>query len=112
MTDQRTPKQNDSFHLWLELLSAELNDSGQSMGDGILIRLPIRYSKERIKDLIVKPYMEANFFDEDEQPKTSTTQLSPTEMQDLYKQLDAIIAELSGCHVEWPCEESLSEEQR
>ncbi len=109
MSDQRTVLQNNSLHKWLELLAEELNASGQSMGDGIVIRLPIRYSKELMKKLIVHPYMAGHYFDKDGEPKTSTTQLSTLEIQDLYLNLDALIAELSGCHVEWPCQESLGE---
>ena len=92
MSDQRTVQQNRALHKWLELLAQELNDSGQSMGDGLLIRLPISYSKELMKELIVRPYMEKRYFDTNGDPITSTAKLSTLEMQDLYKNLDRIIA--------------------
>jgi len=107
---KRTDQQNKALHKWLDMLAEQLNDSGQSMGDGIVVRLPIRYSRELMKELIVRPYMMTHFFDEDGEPITTTTKLSTTQTQDLYMQLDHIIAELSGCHAEWPSEESLREE--
>jgi hypothetical protein len=103
----RTGQQNKSLHLWLEQLAEALNDSGQSMGDGVLIKLPIRYTKENLKEQIIKPYMTALYPE-----KTSTTQLTTVEMQELYRDLDQIIAERSHVHIEWPSEESLSEAQR
>ena len=103
----RTPQQNKSLHKWLNDLAQELNASGQSMGDGKLIRMPIRYTGENLKELVLRPYMNALFPNIE-----STTQLSTTQIQELYQALDQIIAERSGVHVEWPSEESLSEGQR
>ncbi len=107
ITMQRTPQQNKSLHKWLALLADELNASGQSLGDGKLVRLPVRYTGENLKEHVLKPYLNALWPDKD-----STTQLSTAELKMLYEDLDVIIAERSGCHVEWPSEESLSEEQR
>lgn len=102
---KRTLPQNRSLHLWLEMLADELNASGQSLGDGKLVKLPVRYTKENLKEHVLRPYMNALYPEID-----STTELSTTQMQDLYRDLDQIIAERSGCHVEWPSEESLSHE--
>ena len=104
VTDEknRTLAQNSSLHLWLERLATELNDSGQSMGDGLLIKIPIAYTKDNLKENVVKPLMNALWPD-----ITSTTKLSTVQIQELYQRLDAIISERSGVHVEWPSEESL-----
>lgn len=100
----RTDLMNNCFHLWLDRLAEALNDSGQSMGDGVLIKLPIKYTKENLKEQVVRPYMKAVY------GKKSTTELSITQMQAIYQELDQIIAERSSVHVEWPSEESLSRE--
>jgi allophanate hydrolase subunit 1 len=104
---QRSTAQNRSLHKWLTLLADELNASGQSLGDGKLVKLPVRYTGANLKEHVLKPYLNALWPE-----KESTTELSTAEIQMLYQDLDHIIAERSGCHVEWPSEESLSEEQR
>lgn len=98
----RTPKQNASLHLWLRLLARSLNESGQSLGDGKLIRVPVAYTEENLKEAVLKPYMNALYPD-----VKSTTELTTAQAQELYKNLDLIIAERSGVHVDWPSEESL-----
>ncbi len=103
----RTGLQNKSLHLWLSRLADELNGSGQSLGDGIVIKVPVAFTGDNLKENCLKPLMTALYPD-----KESTTQLSTVEIQDLYMRLDQIIAERSGCSVAWPSEESLSEEQR
>lgn len=90
---------NNSLHLWLERLAQELNDSGQSMGDGVLIKIPLRYTKDNLKETVVKPYIKAAY------NKKSTTELEITELQQVYQDLSQIISERSGVFVEWPCEE-------
>jgi hypothetical protein len=103
----RTLTQNKSLHLWLSRLADELNASGQSLGDGIVIQVPVAFTGDNLKENCLKPLMTALHPD-----KKSTTELTTVEIQDLYMRLDQIISSRSGCHVEWPSEESMSEEQR
>jgi len=107
VSELRTSQQNKSLHLWLSRLADELNASGQSLGDGIAIQVPVRFTGDNLKENCLKPLMNARHPD-----KTSTTELTTIEIQDLYTELDQIISERSGCHVEWPSEESLAEAQR
>ena len=97
---QRSSLQNRSLHKWLSMLADELNASGQSLGDGKLVRLPVRYTGDNLKEAVLKPYMNALWPE-----KESTTELSTTEIQELYQDLDQIIAERSGCHADWPSDE-------
>ena len=106
MHDQRTIQQNKSLHLWLTLLADALNDSGQCLGDGRLVRLPIRFTPENLKETVLRPYMESLW------GITSTTKLDTTQIKELYKDLDLICAERTGVHIEWPSEHSLAESQR
>jgi hypothetical protein len=103
----RTGQQNKSLHLWLSRLADELNASGQSLGDGITIKVPVRFTGDNLKENCLKPLMCARHPD-----KTSTTELTTKQIQDLYMELDQVIAERSGCHVEWPSLEEMSQEQR
>ena len=77
-----------------------LNDSGQTMGDGKLIRLPLYYTEGNLKEKVVHPYMEGLW-----PAITSTAALSTTQIQELYQCLDYIIAERSGVSVPWPSNE-------
>ena len=104
---QRTGQQNKALHLWLTQLADELNASGQSLGDGKLIRVPVAFTGDNLKEHVLKPYMNALHPDYD-----STTQLSTAELINLCDNLGLIIAERSGVSVPFPSEESLSEEQR
>jgi hypothetical protein len=104
---QRTLQQNKSLHLWLDMLASALNDAGYHQNDRKLIVLDVPFTKENLKENVVRPYMRALYPDYE-----STTELSTTELQDLYQALDQVIAERTGVHVEYPSLESLSEEQR
>ncbi len=104
---QRTPKQNRSLHKWLGDLADALNDAGFYLNDKRLILLDVPFTKENLKENVVRPYIRAMYPDYE-----STTELSTTELQDLYQALDQVIAERTGVHVEYPSMESLSEEQR
>lgn len=99
---KRTNQQNKALHLWLTRLADELNESGQSMGDGVLIRLPIAYTQHNLKELVVKPVMNALYPD-----ITSTTQLTTKQLTHLYQYLDYVISERSGVHVEFPNYENI-----
>ena len=103
----RTTQQNKALHLWLAQLANELNVSGQSLGDGILIRVPVAFTGDNLKENVLKPYMNALHPEYD-----STTELSTTEMIELCDNLGLIIAERSGVSIPFPSLESLSEEQR
>lgn len=93
----RTLKQNASLHLWLDNLAHELNDAGYDFTDGKLIRLPVSYTKENLKESIIHPVMLALYPDID-----STADLSTTQMQEVYENVNRIIAERTGVHVPWP----------
>jgi hypothetical protein len=103
---QRTPAQNRSLYKWERLIAKELNDGGIPFGE-VVIKLPREFTAENIHALIIHPLMKALYPE-----KTSTAQLSTTEIQDIYIRADQIINERTGVSVDWPSEESLSEAQR
>ncbi len=104
---QRTGQQNKALHLWLTQLAGELNASGQSLGDGKLIRVPVAFTGDNLKEAVLKPYMNALHPEYE-----STTQLSTAELIELCDNLGLIIAERSGVSVSFPSLESLAEDQR
>ncbi len=88
-------------HELLELLAEGLNDAGYEVRDGVVLTLPVRFTKENLKDDVIRPMMTAMYPD-----KTSTTQLTTKEVQAIYEQVDQVIASRTGVHVEWPSIES------
>jgi len=95
----RTPQQNKSLYKWERLLAEKLNDGGIPFGE-VVLKLPREFTQENIHAMIVHPLMGALYPD-----KTSTAQLSTTEIQDIYIRVDAIISERTGVTVEWPSEQ-------
>ena len=106
MSELRTPKQNASLYKWERDLAKMLNDGGVPFGE-VVIKLPREFTQENIHALIVHPVMMALYPD-----KTSTKQLSTTEIQDIYLRADKVISERTGVTIAWPSEESLAEAQR
>ena len=103
---QRSTAQNRALHLWLSQIASELNASGQSLGDVILIRMPVAFTGSNLKDSVLKPYLSALYPDYD-----STTQLSTTELIELCENLGLVIAERSGIEIPpFPSIESMSQE--
>jgi len=106
VSELRTPKQNASLYKWERDLAKTLNDGGVPFGE-VVIKLPREFTQENIHALIVHPVMMALYPD-----KTSTKQLSTTEIQDIYLRADKVISERTGVTIAWPSEESLAEAQR
>jgi hypothetical protein len=103
---QRSNQQNASLYKWERELAKTLNDGGIPFGD-VVIKLPREFTQENIHALVIHPLLMALYPD-----KTSTSQLSTTEIQDIYLRADKVISERTGVSIEWPSLESMSEEQR
>jgi len=72
-----------------------LNDSGYDFKT--TITAPVDFTKESVKEFMFKPVMKALYPD-----KTSTTELSTTEIQDVYNNLDRLTSEKFGIHLDGP----------
>jgi len=99
MMTQRTPQQNASLYKWERLLAEALNDGGIPFGE-LVLKLPREFTQQNIHALIIHPLMQALYPD-----KTSTAQLSTTEIKDLYLRADKIISERTTVTVPWPSNE-------
>ena len=94
----RTLKQNNSLHKYLTWVAEDLAGSGQDMRK--VVKLPIRPTMENVKENMFKPVMTALYPD-----KTSTTQLTTVEMQNVYEVFNAAISERLGVGFDWPSED-------
>ena len=104
-TMQRSGQQNKALHKYCQMVADEMNAAGYDAQT--VISLPISLTPEIVKECIFKVIMKALYPD-----KTSTTELSTTEIQDVYEIMNNAIGVKFGISMDWPSDESMSEEQR
>lgn len=97
MTDKqpRTGKQNKCLHSYLSQLANEMNAAGYDVRT--TIRVPVLFTAENIKELMLKPVMNALY-----PGKESTTELDTQELQFLYETFNAMTADKFGISLDWP----------
>ena len=104
---QRTEQQRKALEVYCDGLAEILNASGYNFNDGKVIRLPVSFTQENVKEYMFKKVMMAMYPD-----KTSTTELSTTEIQAVYENLNSFTAEHFGVSVTWPSEEELFQQSQ
>ncbi len=92
---KRTPPQNASLHVYCTLLAKALNEAGYDVGT--TIQVPVDFTKDTVKEYMVRPIMTALHPDKD-----STTQLDTVEIQNVYEHLNRLTAEKFGISIPWP----------
>ena len=102
---QRTGQQNKALHKYCQMVADDMNAAGYVADE--VITLPIRLTGDLVKDCIFRRIMSALYKDYE-----STTELSTTEIQDVYLNMSRALGEKFGISTPWPSDESLSEEQR
>jgi hypothetical protein len=93
---RRTIQQNKALYKWERMLADELNNSGLALGE-VILKLPKYWTQENLHVLVIHPLLNAMY-----PGKVSTSDLSTTELQELYKVADQVISERTGVHVEFP----------
>lgn len=102
MGDRRTPKQNDSLHLWLEMVAEELNNAGLDMKAVLKPEVDIPWTKGSAKDYLFRPVMKALT------GKESTTELTTSEVSQVVDVINRHLAEkFGGLFIEFPSIEQL-----
>jgi len=97
---KRTNVQNNSIHLYLDLLSKELNNAGYDMKKVLKPEVDIPWSTTLAKEYLWKPIQEALL------RKKSTTELETSEVSQVYEVLNRHLGEKLGIHVEFPSQEN------
>lgn len=96
----RTLKQNDSLHLYYELLATALNDAGLDMKKVLKPHVNISWNKENIKTYLWKPLQKAIT------GKESTKELDKvSEITEIYEHLNRHLSEKFGVSVPFPKKE-------
>jgi hypothetical protein len=94
----RTKKQNASIHLFFRLLADELNANNLDMRKVLKPEVQIEWNEKAIKEYLWKPIQEACV------AKKSTTELTTSEVNEIYEILNRHIGQKWGVHVEFPNE--------
>lgn len=93
---KRTLKQNKALHLYLTLLSKELNDAGLDMRQVLKPTVDIPWTMENSKEYLWRPIQHALKL------KKSTTELTTAEVSQVYDILNRHISEKFGIYVPFP----------
>lgn len=101
----RTALQNRALHLACSQIAQQLNAAGYDFNDGKVIRIPVSFTQDNVKEYMFKRVMNALHPDIE-----STTELTTKEVQEVYEELNRYLAENWGVSVPWPSQESLSME--
>ena len=106
MSDKiRTALQNRSLHLMFKQLAELLNTYGLKCDDKI-IDIDVPWSAVSVKENIWRPVQKAF------SGKESTTELSTTDIDDIFKVIINSVSQRTGENLQWPSVESLINEQR
>lgn len=96
---QRTNKQNRSLHLYLGMLSEQLNNAGYDMKKTLKPSVEIPWSTELAKEYLWRPIQKAMT------KQTSTTKPKTSEYPKIYEVLSRHMAQKFGVSVAWPSSE-------
>jgi hypothetical protein len=93
----RTLKQNKCLHSYCQQLADKLNGAGYDFNDGKVIRLPVEFTGDNVKEYMFKKVMISLHPDYE-----STTELDTLEAQEVYENLNRFTSEHFGVGCDWP----------
>ena len=94
--NRRTLSQNAAIHLYMTILAQEFNDAGLDMKKVLKPSVDISWNVKNIKEYIWKPIQQALKL------KISTTQLTTTEVNEVYECINKHIGEKFRIHIPFP----------
>ena len=101
---QRTMTQNRALHKYFSLLAETLNDAGLDQRKVLKPSIEIPWSPDSIKEMMWRPIQKSMV------EKESTTELTTTELQAVFKVMDRHLLEKFGVDVPFPSDEYFREE--
>lgn len=93
---KRTDQQNKALHLWFTHVAKALDDEGLSIQEVLAKALERPWTESSVKELIWRPVQNVMC------DKTSTTQLTSTEVTRVYDVLNKHLGQHFGVHVPFP----------
>lgn len=94
----RSKAQNDSIHLWLDMVARELDKNGHTVQNVVakIQRAEIRPNGKNLKEVMWRPYQIAAL------GKESTTKLKKHEVDRVYEGLNKFLGEHFKFHIPFP----------
>ncbi len=93
----RTPSQNNSLHLWFDLVAKELNEAGYTVQMVLKEKVDLDFDGDKVKELLWRPAQQAIL------KKKSTTELKKiTDIDRVWEHLNRHLGEKFGIHVPFP----------
>lgn len=99
--NKRTLRQNDSLHLFFQMLADELNGAGLDMRKTLKPEIEIPWTKENVKTYLWKPVQDIYL------KKKSTTELTTDQVSEVWEILNRHLGEKFGIYVPFPSIELL-----
>lgn len=97
MADElRTQQQNKALHVLFRLLADELNANGLDMRKTLKPEVDIPWNDKTVKEFLWRPIQEAQL------KKTSTTELTTREIDEVFDTINKHLGEKFGLHVPFP----------
>lgn len=103
---QRTDVQNSSIHLWCQQQADHWNESGYDMMTVLEKAVPMKWTKETVKETIWRKVQKAIIH------KESTTNLDTKEVSEVYDQINSGLSGNKIPVVAFPSREELIHKQR
>lgn len=97
----RTSRQNKAIHVLFRLLADTLNDNGLDMKRTLKPEIDINWSPNSVKEYLWRPIQTAQL------TKTSTTQLTTKEIDEVFDTINRHLGERFGLHVPFPSIEEI-----
>lgn len=98
---QRTKQQNKAIHVLFKLLADTLNEHGFDMKKTLKPEIDIPWSQLSVKEFLWRPVQEAQV------QKSSTTELTTKEIDEVFDTINKHLGERLGLHVPFPSIEEL-----
>jgi hypothetical protein len=93
---QRTAQQNKALHVLFQLLANTLNENGLDMRKTLKPGVEIPWSGRGVKEYLWRPIQKAQL------NKTSTTELSTVEIDEVFDTINKHLGQTFGLHVPFP----------
>jgi len=105
MDKKLTRQQQKALHLWFTLLADELNSAGLDMRTVLKPSIDISWTSTSIKEYLWRPVQYHLL------KKKSTRNLTKSEIDPVWEEINRFLGEKHGIHVPFPSEEQLLSEE-
>lgn len=97
-------QQRKSLELYCTQMAGVLDSSGFEVTDGVVLKLPVRWTHDNFRENVFKAAMSAMY---PHIQSTTHKEFDSEKLTEVYKQVDLIVSSRTGISLPFPSEESL-----